>query len=192
MTTKVTKIDIPSKPKSSKNDSEEGEIPIKIAPETRIRLIKMFRLLLTLFYGQFIANAIYSNIIHGLPQLIEKPDQYYPILRVTLGVCMLALAVLAVVAVTLKFKFSWLLIFISGIILVLLSIAALIIDIIDIVQRRERKILVGSEFGSAITELIVENLFRTCAVVVTFFMGKFIHGFNDYLQVSTNDDTNKA
>ena len=62
----------------------------------------MFRLLLTLFYGQFIANAIYSNIIHGLPQLIEKPDQYYPILRVTLGVCMLALAVLAVVAVTLK------------------------------------------------------------------------------------------
>jgi hypothetical protein len=192
MTTKVTKIDIPSKPKSSKNDSDEGEIPIKIAPETRIRLIKMFRLLLTLFYGQFIANAIYSNIIHGLPQLIEKPDQYYPILRVTLGVCMLALAVLAVVAVTLKFKFSWLLIFISGIILVLLSIAALIIDIIDIVQRRERKILVGSEFGSAITELIVENLFRTCAVVVTFFMGKFIHGFNDYLQVSTNDDTDKA
>jgi hypothetical protein len=192
MTTKVTKIDIPSKPKSSKNDSDEGEIPIKIAPETRIRLIKMFRLLLTLFYGQFIANAIYSNIIHGVPQLIEKPDQYYPILRVTLGVCMLALAVLAVVAVTLKFKFSWLLIFISGIILVLLSIAALIIDIIDIVQRRERKFLVGSEFGSAITELIVENLLRTCAVVVTFFMGKFIHGFHDYLQVSTNDDTNKA
>jgi hypothetical protein len=72
MTTKVTKIDIPSKPKSSKNDSEEGEIPIKIAPEPRIRLIKMFRLLLTLFYGQFIANAIYSNIIHGLPQLIEN------------------------------------------------------------------------------------------------------------------------
>ena len=127
MTTKVTKIDIPSKPKSSKNDSDEGEIPIKIAPETRIRLIKMFRLLLTLFYGQFIANAIYSNIIHGVPQLIEKPDQYYPILRVTLGVCMLALAVLAVVAVTLKFKFSWLLIFISGIILVFKNVSCLFI-----------------------------------------------------------------
>ena len=140
MTTKVTKIDIPAKPKTS-NKEDEPAAADPLSPETRIRLIKMFRLLLTLFYGQFIANAIYSNVIHGVPQLIEKPSEYYPIIRVTLGVCMLALAVLAVVAVTLKFKFSWLLIFISGGILILLSIAALVIDIIEIVQKRERKTL---------------------------------------------------
>jgi len=183
--TKTTKIDLPKT--SNDNDNDNDDIPIEIKPELKIKLIKIFKLALTLFYGQFAANAIYSNLIRGLPHLIENSSGSYPAARVTLGLLMLALTVYAIVIISLRLKFTWLFISISGIVLICLSIAALVIDIIDIVQRKERKSLVGGDLGAEIAELIVENILRIAAVVVTFFMSKFIHTCRDYLKVPTTE-----
>ena len=179
--TKTTKIDLPK----TSNDNDNDEIPIDIKPEVKIKLIKIFRLVLTLFYGQFAANAIYSNLIRGLPHLIENSPGSYPIARVTLGLLMLALTVYAVVIITIKLKFQWLLISVSGFVLICLSISALVVEIIDIVQRKERKALEGGDLGAEITEIIVENILRIAAVVITFFLSKFIHTCPDYLKVPT-------
>ena len=181
--TKRTTINIP-KPDDTKQDDEDfASKPLE--PALRYKVIRSIKLALTLFYGQFAANAIYSNLIRGIPQLIENPSLAYPIIRVTLGVLMLLLTAFAVVSISLKIKPSWILIWSGGIALIILTIAALIVDIIDIVQRKERKVLEGGELGAEIAELIVENILRTGAIIVTFFMGKQIRGFKEYFSVPT-------
>lgn len=189
--TKVTKLDIPKASDAKDKDDDDNEIDLNIAnklkPETRTRVIRSFKLFLTLFYGQFAANAIYTNLIRGIPQLIENTSHVYPIIRVTLGVIMLLLTAFAIVSISLRKKFSWILIVSSAGVLGLLTVCALVIDIIDIVQRKERKTLIGGEYGSEIAELIVENLLRIIAIIVTVFMSKFIRGFREYFQVPTNE-----
>ena len=108
--TKVTKLDIPKASDAKDKDDDDNEIDLNIAnklkPETRTRVIRSFKLFLTLFYGQFAANAIYTNLIRGIPQLIENTSHVYPIIRVTLGVIMLLLTAFAIVSISLRKKFS--------------------------------------------------------------------------------------
>jgi hypothetical protein len=182
--TKTVKIDVP-KIQKVKADDDDDDTPKPLEPKLRYTLLRSFKLFLTLFYGQFAANAIYSNLIRGIPQLIENPSYTYPIARVTLGILMLLLTGFAVVSISLKIKPSWILIWSGGGVLIVLTLAGLIIDIIDIVQRKERKALQGGELGAEIAELIVENILRTAAIISTFFMGKYIRGFKEYLAVAT-------
>lgn len=49
------------------------------------KVVKALRILLTLFYGQFFANAIYDNLIRGIPYVVGNASAF-GILRVTLGI----------------------------------------------------------------------------------------------------------
>jgi hypothetical protein len=40
-----------------------------------------FRIVLTLFYGQFVANGIYDNLIRTIPYLVDKPVSVSPFLH---------------------------------------------------------------------------------------------------------------
>lgn len=70
-------------------------------------IIKGMRIALTLFYGQMIANAIYDNLIRGIPYLIDNVNAF-PIIKVTLGVVIIALTIFAMIAIWMKL---WALIF---------------------------------------------------------------------------------
>ena len=146
------------------------------------KLIKISRILLTLFYGQFLANAIYSNLMRGIPQLINKPIEFYPVFKVTLGSLMFILTVYSMIVIWMKL---WRLILASGIGLIVLSVLALIVTIIDFVQKNERKLIHESEFGSLIAELILETVLRVLAIIMTFLLVKFIR--DQYTKVPTNE-----
>ena len=60
--------------------------------------VKMFRILLTLFYGQFFANAIYDNFIRGIPYVVGTASAF-GIIRVTLGIVIIALVIFAMFAI---------------------------------------------------------------------------------------------
>lgn len=66
--------------------------------------IKMFRILLTLFYGQFFANAIYDNLIRGIPYVMGTASAF-GIIRVTLGVVIILLVIFAMFAIWKKVTF---------------------------------------------------------------------------------------
>jgi hypothetical protein len=145
------------------------------APKTTIwqneNVKKLFRILLTLFYGQFFANALYDNLIRGIPYIVENGSAF-GIVRVSIGVIIIALVVVGMIAI---WKKIWPLVFGSAIVLIVVSIASLVINIIDLVQRRERKEIDGREVGSEIAEIIVEFILRAAAIVLQFLYAKFLH-----------------
>lgn len=61
-------------------------------------IVKLFRILLTLFYGQFFANAIYDNLIRGIPYVVGTASAF-GIVRVTLGIVIIALVVFSMFAI---------------------------------------------------------------------------------------------
>lgn len=61
-------------------------------------VVKMFRILLTLFYGQFFANAIYDNLIRGIPYVVGTASTF-GIIRVTLGFVIIGLVVFSMFAI---------------------------------------------------------------------------------------------
>lgn len=135
---------------------------------------------LTLFYGQFIANAVFDNFVRGLPDLIDT-GAAFPIVKVVLGVIILAASVFALVVIWLKL---WHLIFASACILIAISVTSLVVVIIDLVLRKERKELADKEFNALIAEISIESFFRIGAVIVKFFMVKLIK--LDYHRVPTS------
>ncbi len=187
--------------KEANDEDDDIHLDKLVTAEKGIRLANVFGILLIFFYGQFTANAIYSNLIRGTAQWLEH-SSYFAIAKVILGILMLSNAVFSVIVISLKVRFSRLLIFISGIILCLLSVIDLVFEIIDFVEKKEKNRFHGNELGSTIAEIVIENLFRTTAIILTFIMQEFIqkfHGFNGYLSVSTQvpkqdakkDDTKK-
>jgi hypothetical protein len=168
-----------SKPTTSSGETKNRIIiteksktsPIKV----NSKIIKAFEIALTLFYGQFLANAIYDNFIYGIPALVEEVTAF-PIIRVILGVLIILQTVYSMVAIRLR---KWILLFPSAIILILISLFALIITVIDLTQREDK--LDKKEFISAICEVVVETIFRIGAIVVKFFMIRILR--NEYLKV---------
>ncbi len=43
----------------------------------KMDVTKSFQVILTLFYGQFIASSIFDSFIRTIPDLIEDPTSYY-------------------------------------------------------------------------------------------------------------------
>ena len=43
----------------------------------KMDVTKIFQVILTLFYGQFIASSIFDSFIRTIPDLIEDPTSYY-------------------------------------------------------------------------------------------------------------------
>lgn len=151
-----------------------------------IRLVKIFRIMLIFFYGQFFANAIFTNIIHSVPVLIAQPEKVYPDIKVALGVIMIIHTLFSVCVIWIK---NWRLIFVSSISLILLSIVAMITSIIDLVQRNERNLLNETELGSTVTEISVEALLRALAIVLSLLMVRFLREI--YQQVPGEDNKNE-
>jgi len=168
-----------SKPTTSSEETKNRIIitdKSKTSPmKVNSKIIKAFEIALTLFYGQFLANAIYDNFIYGIPALIEEVTAF-PIIRVILGILIILQTVYSMVAIRLR---KWILLFPSAIILIIISLFALIITVIDLTQRRDK--LDNKEFVSAICEVIIETLFRIAAIVIKFFMIRILR--NEYLKV---------
>ena len=180
---KGTCFKIKSRNSTIEIEEEEEEVkPNKLS----IRLVKMFRIMLIFFYGQFFGNAVYTNVIHGVPIVIAHPDQVYPDIKVALGVIMIIHTLFSVCVIWLK---NWRLIFASAISLMILSIVAMITSIIDLVQRNERNLLKETEMGSTITEISVETLLRALAIVVSLLIVRFLREI--YHQVPAEDDENE-
>jgi len=43
----------------------------------KMDITKIFQVILTLFYGQFISSAIFDNFIRTIPDLVENPKSFY-------------------------------------------------------------------------------------------------------------------
>lgn len=139
------------------------------------KVIKVFKLILTLFYGQLIANAVYDNFIRGIPHLVDDPKAFYPIVKVVLGVIILATCVFNLISLKLKnCKVQWQLIFVGAILLILIAVASLIVTIIDLVQRRERKLTTQPDYVAGCLELGVETIFRIIAITLSFILVHFL------------------
>lgn len=69
-------------------------------------------------------------------------------------------------------------------VLIIVSIFSLIVSIIDLVQRYERKEINNKEFSAGIAEIIVESLFRIAAIAIKFVLIKFIRSV--YQRVPTS------
>lgn len=68
----------------------------------------------------------------------------------------------------------WPLIMGSAMLLIIVSIISLVVNIIDLIQRRDRQEISGPEVSSEIAEMIVEFIFRLAAVALQFVMVKFL------------------
>lgn len=42
-----------------------------------MNLTKVFQVILTLFYGQFISSSIFDSFIRTIPDLVAEPKSYY-------------------------------------------------------------------------------------------------------------------
>jgi hypothetical protein len=156
-----------NKPEKIKIDTKEDNKPKR----KNKKLIKALEIVLTLFYGQFIANAIYDNFLRGIPEIIQDSTAYFSIVKVTIGILICAITMFSLVVIWLKI---WKLIFFSGCLLILIFICSLIITIIDLVQRKERKQISDKDFNTDVAQLIIESLFRVLAALITFWMVKLL------------------
>lgn len=145
-------------------------------------IIKGFRIALTLFYGQFVANGIYDNLIRTIPYLVDKELHVYSIIKVTIGILIIGLTIFSMIAIWMRQR---ILIFISSIVLIVLSVASLIISTIDIVQKKERSSINDKEFAADVCELCVQAVFRVAAISLQFVMIKFLKPPAPYEAVPT-------
>ena len=144
---------------------------IQIHPQHK-KQVKFLEILLTLFYGQFISNAIYENLIRGVPDLVREPTNYYNIFRVVLGVVIILITIYSLLAIWLK-RYQ-LMVFISAILLTIVFLISLVVQIIDLVQRKERNMYTEKETPIVATILTVESIFRVIAIVLTFLLVKVL------------------
>ena len=172
-------------PKQKKTTIEVSENEEDFSPKLAKKFIKILRISLIFFYGQFFANALYTNLIHGIPMVAANPTEVYPKIKVILGSLMLIHTIFAVVVIWFKL---WRLIFASAISLIILSITCLITNIVDFVQKNERKQFHDTEFGSTITEIIIETLLRVLAIVASFFMIKFLRDIYKKVPMDESED----
>ncbi len=149
---------------------------IKKRPKNQGRSIKFLRICLIFFYGQFFATAIYTHLIHNIGLVLKKPDDFYPSLKIALGLFMIIHTLFAVVFI---WKKKWKLISAGSISLILLSLVTLVTAIIDLVQRKERNLLHETEFGSTAAEIAIEGFLRLIAVFGTLFMVKKLREIED-------------
>ena len=154
---------------------------VEIHPKHK-KPVKLIEIVLTLFYGQFIANAIYENLIRGVPELVRESTSYFNIFRVVFGVVIIIVAIYSVFVIWLK-KYQ-LMIFISAILLTIVFLISLVVSIIDLVQRKERNISSEKETPVLATILAVESIFRIIAIVLTFFLVKILR--QNYELINTN------
>lgn len=49
----------------------------RIMQRKKMDITKIFQVILTLFYGQFISSAIFDNFIRTIPDLVENPKSFY-------------------------------------------------------------------------------------------------------------------
>ncbi len=159
--------------------------------QSRGRAIKFLRICLIFFYGQFFATAIYTHLIHNIALVLRKSYDFYAHLKVALGLFMI---IHTFFATFFTWKKNWRLIFASVVSLILLSTITLVTAIIDLVQRKERKLLHETEFGSIAAEITVEGLLRIVAVFGSLLMVKRIRqreGF-DSLEVKEDIGDNES
>jgi hypothetical protein len=154
---------------------------VEIHPKHR-KPVKFIEILLTLFYGQFIANAIYDNLIRGIPDLVREPTGYYNIIKVVLGCVIIAVTIYSMIVIWLK-KYH-VLIFISAILLIVVFLISLVVSIIDLVQRKERNMANEKETPILATVLVVESIFRVLAITLTFVLVKILR--QNYELINTN------
>lgn len=137
-------------------------------------LVKFLRFVLTFFYGQLFANAIYDNLIRGISYVIEDPTTF-PIIKITIGGIFFVITIIAMVAIWKKIR---ILIFISAVVLIIFSLFALIVSIIDLVLRNNKNQLTGTELKVNIAEISVESFFRIIAIVLHFFMVRLLRSYD--------------
>jgi hypothetical protein len=154
---------------------------VEIHPKHK-KPVKLIEIVLTLFYGQFIANAIYENLIRGVPELIRESTSYFNIFRVVFGVVIIIVAIYSIFVIWLK-KYQ-LMIFISAILLTIVFLISLVVSIIDLVQRKERNISTEKDTPVLATILAVESIFRIIAIILTFLLVKILR--QNYELINTN------
>ena len=144
--------------------------------------VKIIEIILTLFYGQFIANAIYEHLIRGIPELIRESTSYFNIFRVVLGAVIIFVSIYSVLVIWYK-KYN-VMIFISAVMLTIVFLISLVVSIIDLVQRKERKISSEEETPVLATILAVESIFRIVAIILTFLLVRILR--QNYELINTN------
>ena len=165
-TAKISSIKV----EDSKDDTKDGKkkkTPSK--PIDRQMVHQIFIIGLTLFYGQLLANVFYNNFITGIPELVVDSTSALAILKVVIGILILATAIFSLITVYMK---KHTLIFISSCVLMGVCLVALVITVTDLILRRERGQTVGKDFASAIGQVVLESVFRIAAISVQFV---FIH-----------------
>ncbi len=157
----------------------------KNEPEYSFRRVKIYRLILIFFYGQFFATAIYTHLIHEIPVIIKHPDRFYPNLKVGLGIFMVIHTVFAVVSI---WKKSFKLIFGSICSLIVLSIITMVTAIIDLVRKNDRQQLHETEMASTGVEIAVEALLRLLAVGLSLLLVRELRSKYDAVNAGDEEE----
>ncbi|RNA17291.1 hypothetical protein BpHYR1_044547 [Brachionus plicatilis] len=171
--TKTMTIDTDKPKTATKTITIDTDKPKTSIFKDKLFLIKGLRFALTFFYGQLFANAIYENLIRGISYAIEDPTTF-PIIKITIGGLFFFITIFSMVAIWRKIR---ILIFISAVILILFSLFALIVSVIDLVLRNNKNQLTGTELKVNIAEITVESIFRVIAIVLHFYMIKLLRTY---------------
>jgi hypothetical protein len=168
-------ISLNSRSRSNSSDESErldgsSKRPNKTEKKPTPKIIKILQVILTLFYGQFFANAIFDNFIRGIPYLVEEATPY-SVIRVIVGVFIIALTILGMISIWFKVR---ILLFLNAFLLSIVFIFAIVVSIIDLVRRHERKVITEKELNSAIIENVIESVFRVIAIGLIFLMIKVL------------------
>lgn len=141
--------------------------------------IKVFQVVLTLFYGQYISNSIFDNFIITIPELINDPTWYY-IIKVMMGVIIFITSIFSLFVVWLK---HFRLIFLSGIVLLFVFVTTIVLTTVLLTLDYEKKS--KSEMGKLIAEVTVESLFQMIGIIATFFMASRREYHNESIELAT-------
>jgi hypothetical protein len=160
--TKRTRIATRESTKRKHKNKPSGKVP---------KSIKILQVILTLFYGQFFANAIYDNFIRGIPDVATEATPFSTI-KVIIGVLIAALTVFGMISVWFRIR---ILLFVNIILLSIVFVFSVVVSIIDLVRRNERKTTIGKDMTSLIIETVVGNLFRVLAIALLCLMIKILH-----------------
>ena len=130
-----------------------------------MKLLRLIQILLTLFYGQYISNAIYDNTIRGISDLVDE-QSFYNITKVCVGILVFFTSIFGLIVIWRK-RFG--LIYISGMLLIIIFLIKSIANTVVLVKHYESKQIIQKK-NWLIAEITIESMFQILGISLTFFI----------------------
>jgi hypothetical protein len=145
-----------------------------------INISQIIQVLLTIFYGQLLAVAVYDLIIYGSTDLnhSSEKDFYFNLSRIIIGTAMILCSIVSLVIIWLKF---FRVLFVSGVLLSLVFAAYVVTYAIYLTfnfQDLEKNIKYP---------LLVEFVFKSTFMLLASFSTFFLASRGTYLYLNVDD-----